>query len=535
MNRVVDIVAQRLYAAGCRHAFGIPGGEVLAMMDALERAGVRFVLTKHENCAGFMAEGTHHASGAPGILLATIGPGVANAVNVVVNARQDQVPLIVLSGCVDEAEALTYTHQVFDHRAVLGPIAKASFTVRSGAADVVIDKAISIACDDPPGPVHIDIPIGVASAEQKERNYPQRARAIPGAPSEGPELDRARSMLAAAERPVLIAGMGVLHHHAAETVADFVNEFGIPLVTTYKAKGMLSEDHPLALGGHGLSPRADKHLMPFVEASDLVILAGYDPIEMRIGWRDPWDPQKVVEFATEPNRHYMHHAALSFVGDVGAGLKALRHGIEPRSKYWPKGEPAKLRAELKAAFSEPGSWGPHAAFAAARRAAPLDTVITADSGAHRILLSEMWECQAPRGMLQSSAFCTMGTALPIAMGYKIARPETPVIAFVGDAGLEMVLGELATLRDLELPVVVVVMVDRSLTLIEMKQRGTQPPNVGVDFGYTDFPAVAEALGGIGRSVNSAAQMENEVAAALRRQEYTVIACQLERRAYDGAF
>lgn len=535
MTRVVDVIARRLYDAGCRYAFGIPGGEVLAMMDALDRVGIRFVLTKHENSAGFMAEGAFHADGAPAILLATIGPGVANAVNVVANALQDQVPLIVLSGCVPEDEAQTYTHQVFDHREVLRPIVKATFAVTANAADVVVDKAIAIACDEVPGPVHLDIPISVATAAPPARDYPKRAPALRGAPPSGPDLLRAQERLARAQRPVVIAGVGVLHDDAAAAVADFVRKFDIPLITTYKAKGILAEDHPLALGGHGLSPAADEHIMPFLEASDLILLVGYDPIEMRAGWRDPWAPEKAIEFSIRPNYHYVHHAEMSFVGEIGAGVRALGEGVSRTSRPWPAGEAEALRTALKTTFSDRAEWGPHAVFAAARAAAPRDTVITADSGAHRILLSEMWECHAPRGMLQSSALCTMGCAVPLAIGYKLARPGTPVIAFVGDAGLEMVLGELATLRDLALPVVIVVLVDRSLALIELKQRNSQFGNLGVDFEHTNFANVAEALGGAGRTVRSRDEMKAEVTSALARETFTVIACEIERKSYDGAF
>jgi acetolactate synthase I/II/III large subunit len=164
MNRATDLLARRLYEAGCRTAFGMPGGEVLTLVDSLVAAGIRFVLCKHENAAGFMAEGTYHRTGAPGILVATVGPGAANGVNVVANAEQDRVPLIVLTGCVDPDEALTYTHQVFDHRALFDPITKETFTLTADGADVIADKAVAIAMGDRPGPVHIDIPISVADA-----------------------------------------------------------------------------------------------------------------------------------------------------------------------------------------------------------------------------------------------------------------------------------------------------------------------------------------------------------------------------------
>ncbi len=534
MTTAAEIIARRLHAAGCRHAFGIPGGEVLTMMHALEDAGIAFQLTRHENSAGFMAEGTHHATGAPGILLATVGPGVANAVNVIVNALQDRVPLIFLTGCVDEAQALGYTHQVFDHQQLLRPITKASFKVVDGAVDVMVDKALAIALDDPQGPVLIDLPIGLAGREQPARDGPRRVRQAPAAPAPGPDLEAARDLLARAERPLVVAGLEVLAHGAAEAVAGFCRTFGAPLVTTYKAKGVLPEDDPLALGGAGLSPEADKVLLPLIERADLIVAAGYDPIEMRAGWCDPWDPAKAIEVSATPNTHYVHQAGLSFVGHVGHGLAALGAGIAGRAT-WPDGEPTAARAKLEAFFASGGEWGPARVVEVVRAVLPREAVATVDSGAHRILLSQLWDCYAPRGLLQSTGLCTMGCALPLAAGYKTARPVAPVVAFTGDAGLEMVLGELATLRDLGLPLIVVVFVDASLALIEMKQRRVGLANLGVDFGATDFPALARVLGGFGVAVRDAAALERELGAALARDGFTLLACEVERRSYDGRF
>jgi len=528
-----DVIAQRLYAAGCRHAFGIPGGEVLTLMNALKQAGLDFILTKHENNAGFMAEGTHHITGAPGVLLATIGPGVANAVNFVANAYQDQVPLIYLTGCIDADEAVTFTHQVFDHSALMKPITKASFTATAGAIDAIIDKAVAVAMDDRPGPVHIDIPISVANAEFDGNPRPARTKPSPAAPAEGPNLDAARKALGEAERPLMIAGIDVLHHGAADSVATFAHQFRVPLITTYKAKGVLSEDDPLALGGAGLSPRADTILQPLLGESDLIILAGYDPIEMRASWVEPWSADaNVIEISALPNTHYVHQARLSFIGDIGAGLEVLADGVEPR-ETWTGGQASAARAAHKEAYGANGEWGPEAIVETARRALPRDGIATADTGAHRILLSQGWECYGPRTLLQSSALCTMGVALPLAMGVKLADPARVVIAFTGDAGLEMVLGELATLRDLKMPVAVVVFVDESLALIELKQRNSGFDNLGVDFGATDFPAVANAMGGHGVTAADTDTLAAELEAAFGRNTFSLIACPIGAKAYDG--
>ena len=528
--RAADILARRLYQAGCRHAFGMPGGEVLTLIDALEKAGIGFHLAKHENAAGFMAEGVHHMNGAPAILVATVGPGAMNGVNVVANADQDRVPLIVLTGCVDDAEAQTYTHQVLDHRAVFAPITKAGFTLSAGAAAVIADKAIGIATEGRPGPVHIDVPISVADAPATDTGT-RRVRAAPTVPA---DLTQARDWLAGATRPVIIAGLDVLYDDSAAALTRFAETFGIPVITTYKAKGVIPETHPLSLGGAGLSPLADGHLLPFVQAADLVICVGYDPIEMRPGWRDPWDAgrTRVIDIHATPNHHYMHQASLSVIAHTGATLDALGTGVTPGTT-WPDGVVGTLKAALARAFPQTDTWGPAAVIAEARATLPPDTIATVDSGAHRIMLSQMWTCPAPRHLLQSSGLCTMGCAVPLALGVKHAAPDRPVVSFSGDAGFLMVAGEMATAAELGANTIFVVFVDQSLALIELKQRQRQLPNVGVDFAGHDYAAIGRAFGGHGVTVTNRADLRAALTGALTATTFTVIAAVIPPHSYDG--
>jgi acetolactate synthase-1/2/3 large subunit len=528
-----DLVAARLHAAGIRHAFGMPGGEVLALVAALERVGIRFVLTRHETAAGFMAEAVWHATGAPGLLVTTLGPGLTNAVNVIANAHQDRVPMLVISGCVDVALAESYTHQIIDHAALLRPITKASLRAEAGTEDLVTDKALAIALRGRPGPVHIDLPISVAEALVPAR--PMTIRAMP-ADSMPADTGPARALIAAARRPLIIAGLDLVGDDGAAALKALAERLGAPVLTTYKAKGLLPESHPLCIGAVGLSPKADAIVKPLIAAADLIILAGYDPIEMRQGWRQPWPADKaVIECVAEAMPHGMHSATICHEGPVVLALESLGEA-RPAGAVWPDGQPAQVRAELAQAFAVPAdkAWGPHHVFAIMRELAPPATVASADSGAHRILLSQMWRCEAPRLLLQSSGFCTMGGALPLAAGHALVTGRH-TLCFVGDAGLEMVLGELASLRDLALPVVVVVLVDQALALIELKQRAMQLPRQGVDFGGTDFAAVATALGGHGVSVHSAEGLRQAATAAFARPGFTVIAAQIGDRAYDGAF
>lgn len=531
--RAADAIARRLYAAGCRHAFGMPGGEVLTIVDALEAAGITFVLCKHENAAGFMAEAAWHHTGAPGVMVATIGPGILNGVNSIANAHQDRVPLIVLSGCVDAGEAQTYTHQVLDQQAVLQPITKAGFRLSADPAHVIADKAVGIAMEGRPGPVHIDVPISVADAKIPAEAPASRTLPTPTAPAGG-GLATARDWLATAQRPVMVVGVDAMNQQAGPALTEFARRFGIPVITTYKAKGLIPENHALALGAAGLSPLADSHLVPFVEQSDLVICVGYDPIEMRPGWRDIWDARTkhVIDITAEPNHHYMHQASLSFIADCAASLHAIGDGIAARDT-WTGGEIAALKNALAQAFPTNDTWGPAAVIDTCRTVLPENTIATADSGAHRILLSQMWTCMEPRGMLQSSALCTMGCALPLAMGTALCKPDRPVVSFSGDAGFLMIAGELATAQELGIKPIFVVFVDASLALIELKQRQRQMRNAAVDFGMHDYAAMGSAFGGAGHTVHSRAELEVALAAAQSADTFSVIACVIERGAYDG--
>jgi len=533
MLRSADVLARRLYDAGIRHAFGMPGGEVLTLVDALGQAGIDFVLVRHENAGGFMAEGVHHATGAPGLLVATVGPGALNAVNVVENAREDRVPLIVVTGCIDAATAQRYTHQLADQRAVFASVAKASFTMVSDAAEVIADKAIAVATSGQPGPVHIDLPISVADAPATPRPDLRRRPSMPVAPAPGVGLDALRGTLATAERPLIIAGVDALNEGAGAAIRAAAEALGAPLITTYKAKGLLPEDHALALGGAGLSPRADTILLPLVREADVIVLAGYDPVEMRSGWQDAFDPdrQTVIDIAAAPNTHYMHQASVNIQASVGATLEALTAGIAARPR-WRGGRIAGAKDALAKAFAPDPGWGPGAVIETCRRLLPDDTRASVDSGAHRILLSQMWRCPFPRALIQSTGLCTMGCAVPLAIGAQIAEPDRPVVSFSGDAGFLMVAGELATAAELGLRTIFVVIDDSSLALIEMKQRAMQFPKAGVDTGRTDFAALGRAMGGDGHAVRSVAALEVALTAALSADTFTVIAAVIDRRAYD---
>lgn len=535
-NRVADIVAKTLHAHGIRHAFGVPGGEVVTLIDGLEKAGIPFSLARHETSAAIMAAGASTISGKPELLVTTVGPGLANAVNGIADALQERVPLIVISGIVDRSTRARYTHQVIDHAQLLRPIVKTSFEIEPESAASTVARALAIATTQPMGPVHLDLSPTVAALVS-----PNNAIIRPptqfgtSASITDPAIRNVSERIRVAERPIILAGLEATRCNAGPALEHLAETIGAPVITTYKAKGLLREDHPLSLGGAGLSPLADKVLLALLEKSDLVLMIGHDPIEMRLGWLDfVADRSKLVDISNAPLDHAMHHAGTRITAEPRAIVQALNGSVAGRN-VWAKGEPGVAREELGQIFATKAAWGPHAIIDRLNDTAGSEGLVTVDSGAHRILLSQKWVATKPFSLLQSAGFCTMNAALPLAIGAKVADPSRRLFAVMGDGGLEMGIGELATLRDLNLPVTIVLFQDRSLALIALKQASAGLASTGVTLGETDFAAVARGFGGYGVNVETSDEFSHELEAAGKRGGFSLIACRFDASAYDGAF
>ncbi|MGK9230166.1 thiamine pyrophosphate-binding protein [Inquilinus limosus] len=536
MTRIADTIAATLHAHGVRRAFGMPGGEVVTLIDGLEAAGIRFHLARHETAAAIMAAGAAVTTATPGLLVATVGPGLANAVNGIADAAQEHVPLVVISGIVDRPTRARYTHQVIDHAALLRPLVKASFEVEPESAGPTVARALAVALAEPMGPVHLDLsPAVAAMPDPAPRVAAPPAVLRPAIGPHDPAIAELAGRISQARRPLILAGFEAARAGAGPALLRLAERLGAPVVTTYKAKGLVPEDHALALGGAGLSPAADAILLRLFHQTDLLLFVGYDPIEMRLGWLDPVsDPDRIVEITAVPADHAMHHASTRLLADPAAAVAALAEAVGP-GETWTDGEPAGARAALAERFAARAGWSPHAIIETLNRSLDDGDLVAVDAGAHRILLSQKWIARRPLSLLQSAGFCTMAAALPLAIGAKVADPSRRVVAVMGDGGLEMGIGELATLRDLGLPVTIVLFQDESLALIALKQNSAGLASNGVALGLTDFAAVAAGFGGHGRTVESTAELEAELAAARDRDRFTLIACRFDADAYHQAF
>ena len=233
-TRVADAIARALHAAGVRFAFGMPGGEVVTLIDGLRAAGIQFILARNETAAAMMAAGASEIGGAPGVLVTTLGPGLANAVNGIADAVQERCPLIVLSGVVERDVRARYTHQILDHAALLRPLVKASFEVEAAGAARVVERAVALATAAPFGPVHLDVSPAVAASPTLEEGRSQALRFADATAIDpaSPAIAALRTRLAQARRPVIVAGLEAARGGASGALRALLEGRGVPVLTT---------------------------------------------------------------------------------------------------------------------------------------------------------------------------------------------------------------------------------------------------------------------------------------------------------------
>jgi len=531
--KTAEIIAQALYEEGVRHAFGIPGGEVLELLEAFRKTGIQFVLTKQELGAGFMAEASHQLTGRPGVLVATLGPGITNTATAVAQALLDRSTLIVVTGEVAGALKPIYTHQIIDQESLLRPLVKWSTTIAAKNAFDQVRKGIAIAKAHAPGPVHFNLPTDVAGIEQAEarRFAPVAVRTLP----RREDLTVAGSWLRKARKPLAFAGIGVQLDGAEREFRRFIEAWRIPFVATYKAKGVVAEDHALCLGATGLSPVVDKIHMAHVREADLVLTIGFDPVELRADWIAPWDEKKAtINIDLAPNTHHVYRTAIEYAGSIGGCLQELVQSAPGRApSRWADAELERYRKTVQHALAgrPQQGLGPYQVAAALREVFPRDTIATIDTGSHRILINHVWQAYEPRRLLQSNGLGSMGYALPAAIGAKLLFPKRPVLAMMGEAGLDMVIGEMALLAHHKLALTIVVFRDDMLSLIRLKQQRMKLPPTGVATGSPDYVMLAEAYGGNGFVVNSVPELKKAARTALAGKRFTLIEARIDPAEY----
>lgn len=531
MKKTTRIIAEILADEGIEHAFGVPGGEVAEMIEALRQAGIEFVLVKHEAVAAFIADVYGQITGRPGVCLSTIGPGATNLVSGVANAYLDRSPLIAISATVPRGLQATFTHQVLDLDALFKPITKWNAQITPDNVVDVVSRAMKIATYERPGPVHLALPSDVAPLPAQidgARSW-ARSNALPSPCYSSEQLEPVANMIACSQYPVMLVGLTAHRSGATEEITRLVERLGAPVVSTPKAKGTFPENHPLAVAVVDMA--GWKISMEMLEKADLFIAVGFDPVELCA----PWSlPVPLIHIDMVPNKDEIYRSSMEVVGDIKAIITGLLE-IVPDEPRWNAKDIEQWKARIESAIcpSEQGLT-PWYALKSLRQILPADGIVTVDVGAHKQLAGQVWKAYQPYTYFNSNGLSSMGYAFPAAIAAKLTMPGRDVVCITGDGGFSMVLPDLETAMRLGLSFVTVVFNDDCLSLIRIAQERRGFPATGVNSLPIDFARVAEGFGARGITVRTREEYAPAIKEALSSKGPVVVDVRLDSRFFDDA-
>ena len=532
---VAQLLVRCLENEGVRHVFGIPGEETLALNAALsESEKIRFVLTRHEQGAAFMADVYGRLSSYPGVCLATLGPGATNLLTGVADAHLDRAPLVAITGQVSLERVHKESHQYLDVVRMFGPVTK--WSTRISVAEVtpeVVRKAFRLARLEKPGATHIELPEDVAAEEIDAKPLEVRRTSYPKA-QEG-AIRRALELIKQAKAPIILAGNGVARREAAghptvDALRRFARRSGIPATHTYMAKGVLDPFGPQSLQAVGMQRAgADLANMPQLANADLVIAVGYDLVEWSPSLWNPKRDKAVVHIdstAAELDGHYQ--PSVEVVGELDESLIELAERVHERTNREPQNRGKVATAAREGSAPLP----PQHVVAALREALAPDDIVVSDVGAHKVWLARLFATPVPNTVVVSNGLASMGIALPGAIAAKLLFPDRKVIAFAGDGGFLMNVQELETAKRLGTAIVCMVLVDDRLGVIETNERRLFGRTFATEFGNPGFVELARAFGIAGFAVPTSRELFPTLRRALDLGEPALVAVPWDHRANE---
>ncbi|MEO8288264.1 MAG: acetolactate synthase large subunit [Chloroflexota bacterium] len=504
-----ELLVRCLENEGVKYVFGVPGEEILDLLDALSRSrSVKFVTTRHEQGAAFMADVYGRLSTYPGVCMATLGPGATNLITGIGDATLDLAPLVAITGQAGLERVHKESHQYIDVVQMLQPITKWNARVeRPEVVPEMVRKAFRLARLEKPGATHIELPEDVAAMPVppgakpmpvRRTTYPQAGRDV---------LEKAADLLCQAERPLVLVGNGVIRrqasgHGAADALAGLINRLNLPVTHTFMGKGCIDYRNRHSLGTVGLQrPGADLAAMPQLEEADLVLTIGYDLVEWSPALWNPRRDKEIVHIDSTPaeiDGHYL--PAIEVVGEIGNALSALAEMCRAREhSWWPTGakgggEESALSGLRDFATDDTMPMKPQRVIWELRQALADDDILVSDVGAHKLWLALLYPAARPNSVVISNGFATMGIAVPGGLAAKLALPERKVVAVSGDGGFLMNSQELETAQRLRLPYVNIVWTDRRYGVIELNQQRRFGRTFGVEFTNPDLVQYAGSFG-----------------------------------------
>jgi len=465
-----QLIVHLLERQGITTVAGIPGGTVLPLYDALSQSTqIRHVLARHEQGAGFIAQGMARTQGKPAVCMACSGPGATNLVTAIADARLDSIPLICITGQVPSSMIGTDAFQEVDTYGISIPITKHNYLVRDiSELPQVISDAFRIAQSGRPGPVWIDIPKDVQTAEIEIDVLPEPGDRAPAPAFSAESVRDAAAMINAAKRPVLYLGGGAIN--AADEIRQFAEKANLPTTMTLMALGMLPKAHPLSLGMLGMhGARSTNYIL---QEADLLIVMGARFDDRAIGKTEQFCPNaKIIHVdidRAELGKIKQPHVAIQ--GDVAEVLAQLIPQTDAADRADWRKLVADLQREFPGAIPTEGDPLSHYGLINAVAACVDDSaIITTDVGQHQMWTAQAYPLNRPRQWLTSGGLGTMGFGLPAAVGAALANPDRKVICFSGDGSLMMNIQEMATAAENQLDVKIILMNNEALGLVHQQQ------------------------------------------------------------------
>ncbi len=512
MAKASDLFVAALEAERVEYVFGIPGEENLDLLESLRASGIKLVLTRHEQAAGFMAATYGRLTGRAGVCLATLGPGATNLVTAAAYAQLGAMPMMMITGQKPIRASRQGHFQIVDVVDMLRPLTK--YTRQLVSADTIparIREAFRLAEDERPGVTHLELPQDIAGDDSDAQLIPASHARRPVAESRA--IAQAADAIRGARHPLLMIGAGANRKTTARALRGFVDALGIPFFSTQMGKGVLDETDPLWLGNATLSDHDFVHRA--IDAADCIVNIGHDVIEkppffMREGRRTVIH----VNYAraeVDP----VYFPQIEVVGDIANAVWQLTEALAPQP-HWDFAFFDRVREALVGHLS-------HRADAdcfpmASQRivadiAAALDPedIVCLDNGLYKLWFARNYRCRRPNTLLLDNALATMGAGLPSAIAARIVHPDRRVVAVCGDGGFMMNSQELETAVRLKLDLTVLVLRDDAYGMIKWKQSHEDYPNFGMDLGNPDFVDYARSYGVRGHRPSSA----DDFAAVLR--------------------
>ena len=524
-----DLFVRCLEQEGVEYIFGVPGEENADIMMSLLDSSIEFVVCRHEQGAAFIADVYGRLTGKPGVCLGTLGPGATNLLTGVADANMDRAPLIALTGQGSTTRLHKESHQAMDVVSMFRPIVKWTTTIANAdTIPEIIRKAFHLAQVEKPGAVHIELPEDIA----KHRSLISPlvpASSVQPEPNAG-EIAKAATLLRGAEFPVILAGNGVLRAQATDQLINLSESTGIPVANTFMGKGAIPASHPNCLFTVGLQARDVVALA--IEEADIVLAVGYDLVEYHPKLWNRGRPKQVINIDTTAAEVDAHFAPeVDIPGDITAALEALAEEIGDqvlvkREQYLSYRQT--MQQEFEQYVEDTGfPVKPQRILSDVRKALGPDDILLSDVGAHKMWIGRYYQCEGPNTCLISNGFCSMGFALPGAIGAKLSCPGRRVLAISGDGGFMMNVQDLETAVRLKLPMVILIWTDSQYGLIRWKQEAQFGKNSHIDFQNPDFVKLAEAFGAIGKRIQSADQLPGVLSEALEADDVVVIDCPVD--------